>query len=135
LTRNVQKDLRIGVKIGLECAAGFSFLATLAYLVGGPTAFVARTRMSLPMVLATYAFGGLTGGLLIGLFRPWRTTSFGSFCLGAVSSLPLSTCIMVRIMPRADWYPAGLVIIAVTSLVLGGGFGALFHDETKGWTE
>jgi hypothetical protein len=127
--------MRIGVKVGLMFAAAFSIIATSSYILVGNTAFVARFKVGFPTVLACYLIGGLAGGLIIGLFRPLRSTAIGSFFIGTVSSVPLLLCIIVLMLPRSTWYPIGVISGAITAVLMGGGIGAAMHGETKGWTQ
>jgi hypothetical protein len=132
--RPSRNDLRIGIKIGLLYAIGFSLLASLVYLVVGGRAFVQRNGADLPIVLASYAFGGLAGGLFIGLLRPLRFSRWGAFCMGTVAVIPVLAALMVVILPRAEWYPPGVVMIVILAVILGGGSTVVQYDKTKGWT-
>jgi hypothetical protein len=134
-SRNLNEDLRIGVKVGLLLAASCSFFATVAYLANGREAFVARVHVGLPTALAVYFIGGLAGGLIIGLLRPLRSTAIGSFVIGTLSSIPLLLVIIAVAFPRSGWYPLGAISLAITAVAVGGGLGAYLHSITKGWAD
>jgi hypothetical protein len=90
--------------------------------------------MDLPTLLAIYAFGGVAGGALIGLFRPLSSTRWGSFCLGTIATIPFLAGAVVIIADRSDWYPPGVVIVLILAVVIGGGSTLVQYDKTKGWT-
>jgi hypothetical protein len=133
-TRDFPKDLRIGVKVGLWLALACAIIATTTFVLGGRASFVARAKVGLPVVLASYLIGGLAGGLIIGFLRPLRSTASGSFFIGAVSSIPAILCLLYVALPREIWFPVGAISGVITALLMGG-LGAALHGETRGWTD
>ena len=135
MQRDLMQDLRIGVKIGYLFAAGFSSIAIVKYVLFGGEMFIRANGMGLLAILAVYAISGLTGGVLIGLLRPLRSTSIGSFCIGTVSSTPFCLCLAFMIFPRSEWYPPGVIMAMIVAILMGGGLGAVLYDQTQGWTD
>jgi hypothetical protein len=130
--RQFVRDMKLGIVTGLSFALICAVFATLRFLLGGPAAF-AKTELSYGQVMLLYLLGGIGAGILIGVLRPLRRTSWGSFMIGFCAVLPLAAMAALLVFARRDWYPLAVISIVMSAL-LAGGLGAALFGETKGWT-
>jgi hypothetical protein len=133
-TSELRRDLELGLWVGMSIALICAFFATLRFILGGAAAFSAKTHMAIGEALLFYLLGGLSGGILIGVLRPLRGTTMGSFVIGFCAALPLSAMAALSVIERKEWYPLAAITIVMSAL-LAGGLGAALFGETKGWTE
>jgi len=138
LARRLRTDLPIGIRVGLSFSAVYIAMAITAYLLTlisrDPDAIKRDFGLNLPTILLLYAAGGLVGGVIVAVLRPLRSTAFGSFVIGTISTYPLAIAFEMLGMPRVDLYPEGVFVALGLSLIFGGGIGAVMHGRTNGWT-
>ena len=66
-------DLKDGLWYGCGLAFYLSLIAAVVYLLGGSRDF-AEMGVTLGQVVAFYLLGGIVGGMVFGLMRPYMTT-------------------------------------------------------------
>jgi len=124
-------ELRLAQASWLLLAGSLSVIAIIKYVLVGSELFTKVNHMGLLMVIVIYLVGGLCGGLIAGILRPLGSTTLGSACVGFLSTIPFFSAVMGVGIPKSDWYPAGVSLCLIFSLIMGGGLGAVFHDQSK----
>ena len=115
-------DLRIRVRAailtGLVIATTLSVLATMIWLIKGPEAF-SRNGLVLWRIVGLYYVGGVVGGAIFGVLLPIAKKSvYGGVLVAFLALMPFFTAVVFSMMPRADWFPPGVVIAAICALVI-----------------
>ena len=102
---------------------------------GGDAAFRERAGFGPLPTLAVYFVGAALTALIIAILRPLRKTVAGSCFIGFCAFLPLSLGFGAFLVPRQEWYPAGVVLALIMALLYGIGVGIVLFRESKGWTQ
>jgi len=122
----LRKRLLVGVQTGLGVALLFSVIAGVSYATGGAHT---RARIGLPYwnVVLLYLWGGASGGLIAGALLSFVTSQWRAMALGCLATLPMFLAAIPSMLPRAEWYPPGVTIALIVSVVVGGGWGAMAY--------
>lgn len=131
--KQVYRNMRLGMLLGLWIATGLSLWALLVRLVVGTAPFEATT-FSLTQTVVIYFAGFTTGGLLVGLLSPLRRWAVGSMLLGIVFTLPVYALFTAAYAKDAadpsSWLGPGVL---VASVIVGGGLGLwVWSNEQRG---
>jgi hypothetical protein len=100
------------------------FAAGILLLRGGTP-----ERVGAIALLGLYLMGGIVGGLIVGLFRPWLKYRACSTAVGILALIPMSLGAL-RLMagPIAGWGGAEWFAVFGTATLLGGYFGYDYWD-------
>jgi hypothetical protein len=98
----------------------FSLVAiTMTLLSGGE--IIERQEVSLPASLVVYAFGGFTGGVILGLLRPVGRRRAGAALLGVVVMIPVGVIAgLIMLGPISHWDGPDWIGLIMTTTLLGG---------------
>lgn len=128
--KQVYRNMRLGMLLGLWIAAGLSLWALLVRLVIGTAPFEATT-FSLGQTVLIYFAGFTTGGLLVGLLSPLRRWAIGSMLLGIVFTLPVYALFTAAYEKSS--VPSSWLGVLVASVLVGGGLGLwVWSNEQRG---
>ena len=132
--RDVAREVRLGITVGIVTAVFFSLYATLAYLVIGGHATAAQAGPSLAAVAAAYLVAGVLVGCVYGVLHPLKRVMWGSALLGAICGVLLYGCIQITqkglptVWAPTDWQGV-LWLGAVIGAVVGGGYWVYFRRK------
>ena len=117
------KNLAIGLGFGALVASGFSLYATGLRLIAGPAPFL-RNGTTYHGLVAVYFGGFLIGGLLVGLFLPFRKYLLGRMWLGMLGVFPVYLAVNKESLPLKELFSSdNLGFAVIASVVVGGGVG------------
>ena len=119
-----------GVRWGVFGAIVFMLIA-IAVVYGLKGGFGNAPKGITPLELfGLYPLGGICGGAIIGLFRPWLKTRKGAMLVGMVAALPfvIATNLLTR-GPVAEWGALGLFATVGASALLGGMAGHILWNQ------
>lgn len=126
MNRRLGEDVAWGARLGLVMGLVYAAIGGLLYLAQDSPEI---GRIRLPSLLALYVFGGVTGGVIVGVLRPILNSHLGAIFAGTVSLLPFGFATIVLYSgPISEWGLAEYIGILVTALILGGYIG---HDLWK----
>jgi hypothetical protein len=121
--RRITKNLLIGLGLGALVATGFSLYATVLRLFAGPEPFL-RNHTTYRAIVAVYFGGFLLGGLLIGLFLPFRRFLLGRMWLGMIGVFPVYLAVNMERSSLEAWFSSNNLFFALfASVIVGGGVG------------
>jgi hypothetical protein len=116
---SLRGNLIWGVGLGLAFAAVYSLYVTVLYLIEGSQPFE-RLHTSLLMVIAAYAFGGVTAGAIVGVMRPYLRIRLVAILVGILAAVFVFFGVGVAAdgMPWR-WTRNAWLSTAICSLLLG----------------
>lgn len=128
-------NLRWGVGLGLAFAAFYSLYVTAWYLIEGSQPFD-RLHTSLLMVIASYAFGGVTAGAFVGVMRPYLRIRLVAILVGILAAV----FVFIGVAVASDgmpwrWTRNSWLSTAICSLLLGSFAGNLFWSRAFGYDD
>jgi len=115
LVRHQRMALPLGV--GLFMALGYSAWVSVLALAAGPESFAREVGVTLPALVGMYFFGGIMGGLIVGLLLPLTRWLIRAVFIGYVAALPFFSLCVLTLVPPEDWYPKGVSVTLVTGLL------------------
>jgi len=123
-----RSEIRNCVLTGATLATLVSLIAAVGFAIN-PSRVAARTGLQWWQVILAYYVGGIVGGAICGSLLRWANSTLGAAIVGFFSVMPLALSLMLPMMPRAQWFPAGLVGAAIFSLMFGSGIAAVTRSE------
>jgi hypothetical protein len=120
---SVAQNVRWGLTRGLLFFALYSFVAVLIFLLRGSEPFDAN-GIPLGSVILAYFVGGLLGGAIAGLLRPFANRRIGAMIGGVVVMIPIFVAVTIGQFGAplswgvAEWAGA-LIPAAVLGILLG----------------
>ena len=115
----------IGVIVGL-LQSGIA----IAYYTSHPDAS-ARTGLAYWTISGIYVAGGLVGGAFFGALKPYAVTRPRAALTGVLVTFPEFCALTGGMIGRSSWFPAGFIIAAAASLIIGAGLAVVFLDESR----
>ncbi len=112
-------EVRTGLWYGSRFALAFSAIAVVLLVFGGDRAFRANDT-TFWRVLGAYWFGGLGGGILVGVLWPLLSSRLGSVLVGAITGVLVAWGIGVSMYPASTWFSETLVDALELGSVMGG---------------
>lgn len=113
------RDLKWGVGYGLAFAAAYSAIVLVQYLVTGPGVVESR-HITLGPTIAAYFVGGVVGGALVGLLRPFTRWRVGATLIGIIACLPLAIAFVVVIDGSpSHWKEETIVGTLIAAVLIG----------------
>lgn len=130
--RKMARDLGWGLRWGLSAAIGLCGVAVLIYLLFGSQPFE-RIDTTLIGTFAFYLAGGLVGGIVLGVCRPWVHTPLGAAVVGVLVAFPVVTIGFVMVDRAGEWRAYDTIAVIVVSLIFGvaGGLGEWSRNERE----
>jgi hypothetical protein len=133
IVKQVLRNLRSGVLLGLAVAIGLSLWALLVRIVGGTKPFE-LTTFSYAQTVLVYFIGFTISGALLGLLLPLRRWAIGSMLIGTLFTLPVYAAFAMMFAKasavRSSWLGPSVLIAA---LLVGGGLGLwVWSNEYRG---
>lgn len=116
-------NLGWGIYWGLSFAAGAALLASASYLIVGPERLTAKYA-PLDTVLLSYLWGGVTGGIVVGLLRGSTRSWWGAAVVGLIVAIPVGVGIGVTMFGESGWERYEL-LGAITAVLTGGPMGGV----------
>lgn len=120
----VWQDVKWGLIYGIGLAAIYAAYVIVLFLFAGSEPFD-ELEVSLPAVLGAYFFGGLLGGVVLGLLRPLAKTLLAYMAVGMVVALPVVFgLVLIKSGPLSGWSrPECIVMLVLTTFYgIGGGY-------------
>lgn len=118
MSGRIGSNLRSGLQGGLYIAVVFMVLATVVVVVRGAD-LKGEYNMSYVGLLALYAFGGLAGGLIVGVLMPLCRWTLGVMFVGFLATLPFGFAVSLILTPRSEWHTMIPLLPVVGSVVVG----------------
>jgi RsiW-degrading membrane proteinase PrsW (M82 family) len=88
MNRSTSRNVLWGVKAGLFFASFYSLFVLLLYAFRGEEPSESK-GVSLLAVVVTYFIGGVLGGAIVGLLRPFTRERWGAIVVGMIAALPV----------------------------------------------
>lgn len=124
-------NIGFGIVFGMALATLYTAYVLALYLFRGNAPFEAN-EITLGAVIAAYFFGGIGGGIVVGLLFPLTTWHAGSMFVGVVAGLPAAFGIGYAVAgPVAQWDQHSWVATLVTGTLLGGFGGYAFWEPVR----
>lgn len=125
-----RENLAWGLEAGIFFAAVTVVLAIIPALIRAlvGTHVWWQKGLSFLAIIGLYLFGGITGGVIVGLLRPWTRYWWGRRMVGALAAVPFAAVIIVTFFGVRD-FSVGIVLF--TSAVWGGAMSFIFEGEAK----
>jgi hypothetical protein len=124
--RTLRQHLLQGVGLGLVIATGFAAWVTFLRLAFGTEPFQ-RLHTTYGSVVQLYYAGGVSGGILLGLFWPLRRWPLGSALLGFIGVFPFYYGAALLQSPRAEWFTHdNLTSALLLAFLVGAPVGVLY---------
>jgi len=124
------KDVRWGLGLGLFLAAFFSAMSFVAFLLHGDEPFEGR-GLSLGVTVLLNCVGGVIGGILLGLMRPFLNRRLGAALAGTIAMFPVGLMAGYIVDPSRFLTANGIAGAVVVAIILGGGAGLVFWDPPQ----
>lgn len=113
------RDLGWGLTGGCLFTFAYSAFVILLYLIAGPGPFE-RNGVTLGSVLLSYLFGGLAGGLVVGLLRPLTSRRLGAIAVGIIAATLVFVGIGIAVWGwLTRWDRDSWLTLATTSIIFG----------------
>ena len=123
------RDVLWGVTYGVLYACAYSALVTLVYLADGGAA-LRKYNTSLVYVVGSYFFGGITGGVVLGLVRSRVTSRTRAMLFGVLIALPVVLGFgLVMYGTPVSWSKARWIAVGLTTLMFGLAGGAITWQQ------
>lgn len=120
MTDRRRVNLLGGLVMGLVFSVILSVGVGVLYWIGGPTTSH-DTGWPLPSLIGLYVFGGVTGGLLLGLMLPLTTWRWGAVLVGMIVATPVYLAVgLIEYEDPID-IVAGLIVAGVVGGCVGYG--------------
>jgi hypothetical protein len=114
------QDLKWGLKWGMWFAVFFSAIAIVMTIVTQGEV-LKRQNISLPASIGIYVFGGLSGGVILGLLRPLTRKRLGATVVGILVLTPVTVVLGIMMFgPIGRWDENMLLTIILLPIILGG---------------
>lgn len=126
LRRPMTSRWRWGLKWGGVMAMFYCVIGGIAWLITG-----ARAMISLPVLLALYAIGGVGGGLILALLKPLTGTWWGAAFAGFVIAFTVWGLFGIRHIEAFGSLTVHLLVSAVLALVTGAPIGVWIWADDK----
>lgn len=100
----------------------YTMAAVVSVTLRGPQ-ILERYHVNLWQLIALYVFGGLAGGLLVGLLLPLCRRPLGAALTGFIAMLPASVAATFAFATPQEWhdvFPAAPLIVAALYGIPGG---------------
>lgn len=124
-------DIMQGVRAGALFASGLFLLALVAMVFGRGGEQLSKLGISFAGLLAIYALGAILGGGIAGALTPIVRSRPGAAFVGFIATLPVTLPLAYLALGPTRWFPAGLWIAALASLVIGGGLAVVVRDDGR----
>ena len=106
-----------GARRGLFYATVLSAWVVVVYFASGPGPFT-KLNTTLAGTVALYFGGGLAGGLIVGILRPFIRNEIAAAVVGVVAAFPV--CVGIKyIVEPGPWGPVGIIIVTCMPLFYG----------------
>ena len=123
----IAKRIVWGARWGAVFGLTLCVLALVAFLIGGRATFDGLGT-SLGQVLAVYLVGGVTLGIIVGLFRPLTRRPVGAGIVGFAGGLLFGALIRISQDGFSDWTAGDAVQLSIFAAVLGVPVGLVYRE-------
>ena len=125
-------DILWGIRNGLLYGAGYSVVVVLLYAVDGPRRF---DKIGVPLgpLIVFYLLGGLSAGIVLGVFRSALTRKYSAFIVSVLAAIPVAIGGTVLVTSNAtDWTMREWSMSAIMSLIMAVIGMAVFWQDPAG---
>ncbi len=125
-----KEDIFWGLRVGLIIGGLYAGGVLLLFALGGSGRFE-RLNISLPVLVAVYLLGGLSAGIVLGVFRPALREKYSAFIVSVLAAMPISFGITMLVTGKArDWTIEEWSTAAFMSLFIAAvGIAVLWQDS------
>ena len=96
-------DLLWGVRLGLIIGSLYAVLALILYGTGGSARFE-KLHTTVFSVIAVYLIGGLSAGIVLGIFRPALQQRYSAFVVSVIAAMPVAAGLTILATDKfGDW--------------------------------
>ena len=122
---NLLSNVVWGIKWGLVYAAIYCAWVVVLIVLNGSLTIPFRKDMPVNalLVMATYLWGGVTAGAVLGLLRPLARHRWGAAMVGLAAGLPVALGVRAGMKGFAPWEGEDTFLLAVFAVFMGGGSG------------
>lgn len=117
-----ETNIGLGVFFGVALATFYSAFVLILFMIRGDSAFEAND-ITLLGTISAYYFGGIVGGVIVGLLLPLATWRWGSVIVGVVAAVPVFLGIGIAMYGGPGSRGPNDRFGLVTAAILLGGFG------------
>jgi hypothetical protein len=126
-----ETNIGLGVFFGFALATFYSAFVVVLYAIRGNSAFDAN-GITLLGTVSAYYFGGIVGGVIVGLLLPLATWRWGSVLVGVVAAFPVFLGIGIAMYGGpGGWGPNDRFGLVTAAILLGGFGGYAFWEPVR----
>lgn len=125
---STKENVKWGIDWAIHFAIYFSLIALVLYVIFGSELYGANNTTFFT-VIGAYFVGGIASGVVLGLLRPFASSTFRAAIVGFVVSLPISFACGATFLGLTGWSSIEVSGVVLGATMLGPACGVIAYKQ------